>query len=125
MGAMYIHRQVGIPIVLESSLPVYQPQTVAVEEHIVGLEQVVMTRRQIRIEARVNRGHLLVVSEKFPGLVFRQNARRPELLEESVQGRSFVHQERACGIEWGSGKRRQRVQGPQRGRNPNQRVRRC
>jgi hypothetical protein len=49
-----------------------------------------MTRRQIRIETRVNRGHLLVASEKFLGLVFRQNARRPELLEESVQSRSFV-----------------------------------
>jgi len=91
--------QVGIPIVLESSLPVHQPQTVAVEEHIVRLEQVVMTRRQIRIETRVRRGHLLVTSEKFLGLVFRQNARRPELLQESVQGGSFVQQERACGIE--------------------------
>ena len=83
-----------------------------------------MTRRQIRIETRANRDHLLVASEKFLGLVFRQNARRPELLEESVQGRSFVQQERACGIEGGSGKRWQRVQGPQRGWNPNQRVRR-
>ena len=31
-----------------------------------------MTRRPIRIETRVNRGHLLVASEKFLGLVFRQ-----------------------------------------------------
>ena len=84
------HSQVSVAIVLESSLPIHQPQTVAVEEHIVRLEQVVMSRRQIRIETRVSRGHLLVASEKFHGLVFRQNSRRPELLEESVVGRSFV-----------------------------------
>ncbi len=49
------HRQVGIPIVLERSLPVHHPQAASIEEHVVRLEQVVMTRRRVRMERRVSR----------------------------------------------------------------------
>ena len=103
-------RQIGIAIVLECSLPVHQPQAASIEENVVRLEQVVMTRSQVRIERRVSGRYSRVLKEKFLEIVFRQDVRVPELLEEAVQGRPFVQQEGASRIEGGYGKRRQRVQ---------------
>jgi hypothetical protein len=82
-----------------------------------------MTRRQVRIERRESRRHSRVLSEKFLEVVFREDVRGPERLEESVQCGTFVQQERAGGIEGGYGKRRQRVQGAQSGGHATQSVR--
>jgi hypothetical protein len=60
-------------------------------------------RRQIRIERRVSRRYSRVLSEKFLEVVFRQDVRGPELVEELVQGRLFGQQERAGGIEGATG----------------------
>src|SRR3984957_16406185 len=117
------HRYVGIPIILERSLPVHHPQTASLEEHVVRFEQVVVTRRRRRIKRRVSRRQLLVLRKKFYEVVFRQDVRGPELLEEPVQGRPFTQQERARGIEGGYGKRRQRGEGAQGGGYATQRVR--
>src|SRR5450755_433894 len=92
------HCQVGIAIVLERSLPVHQPQAASIEENVVRLEQVVMTRCQVRIERRISRSYSSVLSEKFLDIVVRQEVRVSKLLEEPVQGRPFVQQERACRI---------------------------
>src|SRR5215467_5490668 len=82
-----------------------------------------MTRCQVRIERRESRCYSRALSEKFLEVVFLQDVRGPELLEEPVQGRPLVQQERACGIEGGYGKRREGVQGPQRGGYATQRIR--
>jgi len=63
--------KVGIPIVLERSFPVHQPETRAVEEHVVRLEQVVMSGRRIGIKTRVDRGHLPAASQEVLGILFQ------------------------------------------------------
>src|ERR1017187_3576362 len=88
-------RQVGIPIVQESSFPVHQPYAVSVEKDIVRLEQVVVTRHHVRIVTRVNRSQLRVPGEEFLAFTLRENVRRLKPLDESVHGSPFVDQEHA------------------------------
>src|SRR4051812_44886646 len=90
-------RQIGISIIQKGSFPVHQPYAFSVGEDIVRLEQVVVTRHHLRIVIRVNRGYFRVPCQELALYRGGEYVRSFTLLEESVQGRSFVDQECARG----------------------------
>ncbi len=53
-------RQIRITIVQEGSFPVYEPQALSVEEHVVRFEQVVMTRHHVGLVMRISRSQTRV-----------------------------------------------------------------
>ncbi|MGA2880570.1 MAG: hypothetical protein ABSG13_16600 [Bryobacteraceae bacterium] len=99
-------RQVGVPIIQESSFPVHQPYALSVEKDIVPFEYVVVTRHHLHIVMRVNCGHFRIPGEELLAFGFGEYVRSLKLLEVSVRGGAFVEQERACCVERSSAKRR-------------------